>query len=58
MSYCLISKKPVNTLLSAIYFSFLDINTTVSQNIFYRKAFKNGIDFTKRQFSKNLSVKN
>jgi len=29
-----------------------------SQNIFYRKAFKNGIDFTKRQFSKNLSVKN
>jgi len=32
--------------------------TTHSQNIFYRKAFKNGIDFTKRQFSKNLSVKN
>ena len=25
-----------------------------SPNIFYRKAFKNGIDFTKRQFSKRL----
>ena len=35
----------------------LESKTTVSQNIFYRKAFKNGIDFTKRQFSKNLSVK-
>lgn len=30
MSYCLISKKPVNTLLFAIYFSFLDIKQTVS----------------------------
>lgn len=30
MSYCLISKKPVNTLLFAIYFSFLDIKHTVS----------------------------
>ena len=26
-----------------------------SQNIFYRKAFKNRIDFTKRQFSKKLA---
>ena len=50
-------KKPGNTPLSGTYLSFLDINTTVSQNIFYRKPFKNGIDFTKRQFSKNLSVK-
>ncbi|EEG90528.1 hypothetical protein COPCOM_01265 [Coprococcus comes ATCC 27758] len=32
----------------------MESKTTVSQNIFYRKAFKNGIDFTKRQFSKNL----
>ena len=30
MSYCLISKKPINTLLFAIYFSFLDIKQTVS----------------------------
>ena len=30
MSYCLISKNPVNTLLFAIYFSFLDIKQTVS----------------------------
>lgn len=30
MSYCLISKKPVNTLLFAIYFSFIDIKQTVS----------------------------
>lgn len=30
MSYCIISKKPVNTLLFSIYFSLLDINTTVS----------------------------
>ena len=30
MSYCLISKKPVNTLLFAFYFSFLDIKQTVS----------------------------
>lgn len=30
MSYCLISKKPVNTLLFAIYFCFLDIKQTVS----------------------------
>ena len=30
MSYLLISKKPVNTLLFAIYFSFLDIKQTVS----------------------------
>ena len=36
----------------------LESKATVSQNIFYRKAFKSGIDFTKRQFSKNLSVKN
>ena len=28
-----------------------------SQNIFYRRAFKNGIDFTKRQFSKKLICK-
>ena len=40
---------------------YVGIRTTIkynpvndSQNIFYRKAFKNGIDFTKRQFSKNL----
>lgn len=30
MSYLLISKNPVNTLLFAIYFSFLDIKQTVS----------------------------
>lgn len=30
MSYLLISKKPVNTLLFAIYFSFLDSKQTVS----------------------------
>ena len=30
MSYCLISKNPVNTLLFTIYFSFLDIKQTVS----------------------------
>ena len=28
-----------------------------SQNIFYLKTFKNGIDFTKRQFSKKLTCK-
>ena len=30
MSYLLISKNPVNALLFAIYFSFLDIKQTVS----------------------------
>ena len=42
---------------SSSFYPSLDNKTHVSQDIFYRKAFKNGIDFTKRQFSKNLSVK-
>ena len=52
--YSQLPKKPGNTPLSGTYLSFLDIKTTVSQNIFYRKAFKNGIDalFFTRWFAK------
>ena len=35
----------------------MESKATVSQNIFYRKAFKNGTDFTKRQFSKTYLSK-